>query len=91
MPATRGPRRRLIRERLDAVDVDNLNELLGSGPYRLIQARIEKVIAEAIEELVRPTNEVVTATVRGKIEGLRLALDIPAILKQEADKGGEEP
>lgn len=56
--------------------------------YRLIQARIEAAIATKRAELEKDLGEAETQRVRGELRGLRLALEVPAILMREGEAGG---
>lgn len=64
-----------------------MTELRG---WQLIQQRIERTLGSKRGDLEQPHSEVETATLRGYIAGLKLAMEIPNILRREAGEGEGE-
>lgn len=71
------------RDRLDGIDAQHVGETLDTRGWRLIDARIRKTVDGKMRDLVRPSDQVATAHLRGFIEGLELALKVPDILIRE--------
>lgn len=69
---------------MDYVDVEALQGMLESRGWQLYMERVDKTLQLDLEELTAQRSETETATIRGKITGLRLARTIPAILLREA-------
>lgn len=72
------------KNKLDGVDLANLRALLESPAWQLVSERVLKTLVTETEDLVRPHDAVETATIRGRIAGLRLGLSVPKILVDEA-------
>lgn len=70
--------------KLDGVDAEHLREVLDSPGWQLIKQRLMKTLEGKMRDLVRPQNEVETATLRGAIQSLELAIKVPEILVQES-------
>lgn len=77
------------REKLDGLDAEEIAQTLGSHGFRLIHARLWRTLDVLLADLERHHSEVETATIRGTITGLRLALGIPDILMDEAKEGSK--
>ena len=77
-------------QRLDGVDADHLTQTVASEGWQLIRQRIERTLELKQGELEQPLDPVRTATVRGEIAGLKLALTVPEILTAEAKRNHEE-
>ncbi len=75
------------KTKLDRVDADQIQQTLASPGWQFIRQRIERAVLLKVSELRKPLDPVQTATVRGEIEGLELALAVPEILRAEAAKG----
>lgn len=69
----------------DSAELDALREMERSPGYQLVLARIHEEIARRRDNLEADLNERQTACERGQILGLRTALSIPEILKQEIE------
>lgn len=78
------------QQRLDPIDLDNLEEMTSSGVYKLCEKRLDQVIQQQVAQLVEPHTEAETAMIRGVIKGLRIAQDIPKILRIEASRGEQQ-
>lgn len=76
------------KPKLDGIDADHIGRVLDSRGWQLIKQRIEKALAMRIDELQGDLDALKTAEVRGVIQGLKLALQIPNILKGEANTHG---
>lgn len=78
---------------LDGIDAEQVQRTTQSRGWQLITERLNKTLAGMVTDLERPHSEVDTATIRGTIAGLRLALGVPKILmvegntKREVDNG----
>lgn len=78
----------MARDRgLDAIDAQRVAELLDTRAWQLISSRIERIQHAKIRELVRPSDAVTTATLRGYIEALETVLRVPSILIEEGNNG----
>ena len=77
------------KKRLYPSDAELVRETLASQGWQLIRERIERAAAIKASELLQPLDQVKTATLRGEVAGLKLALEIPAIVMQEA-KGASD-
>ena len=78
------------KRKLDRVDADQIEQTLASAGWQFIRQRIERTVAVKVDEVLAPLDPVKTAHVRGVIEGLKVALAVPEILKAEASKKAEE-
>lgn len=79
-------------DRLDGIDADHVSTVLRSPGWQLIRQRIERTVQLKVDEVLAPLDPVKTAEVRGMIQGLKLALGVPAILQAEAsaNRGGKD-
>lgn len=77
------------RDRLDALDSELIKETEETRGWQLIRRRLLEVHAKKLGELVQPQTEIETATTRGFISGVALALKVPAILIAEGKLMGE--
>jgi len=71
-------------QRLHPSDAESIGLMLRSDAWQLFQQRIERAMFLKAEELLQPLDPVKTATVRGEVAGLKLALKVPEILMTEA-------
>jgi hypothetical protein len=78
------------RDRVDLVDAELIDEMLHSPGWQLTAERIAETIGTQMKALVQPQTEIETATVRGFINGLQLALSVPKILKSEAKESARK-
>ena len=78
------------REKLDRVDVDHVDQTVRSRGWQLIRQRIERTLEQKRVELEHDAGEVATAKLRGFIEGMKLALEIPKMLMQDGKEGGKQ-
>jgi hypothetical protein len=78
------PQRKRRADKLDGIDADHVSTVLRSAGWQLIWQRIERTIESKVAEVLQPLDPVKTAEVRGMIQGLKLALGVPAILQAEA-------
>lgn len=69
--------------KLDSIDAEHIQEVLDSAGWQLIKQRLMKTLDGKMRDLVRPQLEIETATLRGAISSLELALKVPEILIQE--------
>ena len=83
------PRKRRS-DRLDGIDAEHVRQTCESPGWQLIRQRIERTTSLKVTELLQPLDPVKTAKVRGMIEALNLALDIPRILQQEAKENRKD-
>lgn len=72
------------RDRVDLVDAELVEEMLHSAGWQLTAQRIRKAVDDVVQRLIACDNEAESARLRGEIAGLRLALLVPTILKNEA-------
>ena len=72
------------KHKLDRVDADQIEQTLASAGWQFIQQRIERTVRVKTDEVLAPLDPVKTEHVRGVIEGLKIALAVPEILKAEA-------
>jgi hypothetical protein len=77
-------------DRVDLVDAELVEEMLGSRGWQLVQQRIAETVATQMRALVQPQTEIETATLRGFIAGLQLAASVPKILQGEAKNDAKE-
>jgi len=75
-------------EPLDSADLDALRELEQSPGYILVMERIFETIKKKRDDLERIDSR--GDLLRGELSGLRLALNIPAILKEEIKNSVKE-
>lgn len=78
------------RERLDGIDSQHVSDTLDTRGWQLIRQRLERTRDLKIRELVKPSDAVTTAQLRGLIEGLGIALRVPEILMAEGKKGARD-
>lgn len=84
MPAKKSPH-------LDSIDLEQIEHMLDTRSWQLFVERMQRTIAAKMEQLTRDSEEIKTSLLRGEIEGLRIALSIPAILvKENRDRKSEE-
>jgi len=69
----------------DASDLDAIQTLIHSAGYRILRQRELDTIERLRNDLERPVPVQATAELRGRISGLRLALDLPNILQAEIE------
>lgn len=69
---------------LDNGDLDSIREVRQMQGHKLILLRTSDTISREIEGLVQFGSVDKTDFIRGKIAGLRTALEIPQILEDEA-------
>lgn len=74
------------RDKLDGVDAEHIRQTAETFGWQLIRERLLRTVAGKVEELKRPLDAIQTATARGMIEGLELALNVPRILEAEGEK-----
>lgn len=74
------------RDKLDGIDIDDIEQTTSSRGWQLIRQRIERTLAGKRAELEHDADSVATAKLRGFIEGLGLAMKVPAILVKEAQE-----
>jgi hypothetical protein len=72
-----------MKPKLDAGDLEDLQDTLRSPGYGQIREHLERVIAATMRELVKPSAAERTAQLRGQIEGLQVALDVPGELLRQ--------
>jgi hypothetical protein len=72
------------KHKLDRLDAAEIEQTLASPGWQFIQQRIERTIQQKVDEVLAPLDPVKTAQLRGAIEGLKIALRVPEILKAEA-------
>jgi hypothetical protein len=77
-------------ETLEASDLDALLELEQHAGYTLMQDRIWQTIEQKRNDLERETDPGRLAQRQGEIAGLRLALNVPGILKAEIKTAVEQ-
>jgi hypothetical protein len=75
------------REKLDRVDADLIEQVVQSRGWQLIRQRVEHEIERERTALEQPGPETETAWRRGKLAGLRDALQIPKLLMAEGERG----
>ena len=80
----------MAREELDAIDAQEVAELLDTRAWQLISRRIERITTGKARELERPSDAVNTAHLRGYIEALRTVLRVPSILIAEGQEGSRD-
>lgn len=73
-------------ESLDAIDAEHIEETLASPGWYWIKFALEEARDVKMRDLVRPHTEVETATLRGSIEALNRAIELPQALMAEARK-----
>lgn len=78
------------KDKLDPVDADHIRRVTESRGWQLIRQRVERTLELKVAELQQPLDPVKTAEVRGMIQGLRLALDVPRILRAEGKEVNED-
>lgn len=78
------------RDRVDLVDAELIEETLRSRGWQLIEQRIAETVAAQMRALIQPQTEIETATLRGLISGLQLAVSVPKILKNEAKESARK-
>ncbi len=78
--------RRKDPAQIDAVDAEQIQEMLDSPGWQWIKLALEMKQQEKMRDLVRPHTEVQTATLRGEIDALGIAAAMPQVLIAEARK-----
>ena len=76
-------------EQLDALDSELIQETLGSLGWQLIKQGLENMRNAKIRDLVRPCSEMETAQLRGAIEAIESAINLPSTLMKQI-KNGEQ-
>ncbi len=76
-----------FRDILDAVDAEQIQEMLESPGWRLVKHGLEVFRDIKMRDLVRQHTEVETATLRGAIEAVERAIAMPNAMIAEARKG----
>lgn len=71
--------------KVSAIDLAHLEQTLVTAGYALIVRKIEAITALATTDAIKAKTWEETLTARGKMEGLKLALLAPAILKEEIE------
>ncbi len=74
------------RRKLDRLDAESMHETVQTRGWKLYKARILGARDKRIRSLLNAQTEIETATTRGFIEALDIALKIPDILIHEADR-----
>jgi len=70
---------------LDSTDLDNIRELRALPGYSLVFIRTTDEIKRLQIKLEHPQTEQDSNILRGELAGLRLSLEIPQILEDEAN------
>lgn len=76
------------KEKLDSLDAERVEETIRTPGWQLIGERIAVELQRHRLALENPQTEAETATLRGRIAGLKTALEVPGILMRE---GKENP
>jgi hypothetical protein len=67
----------------DAVDAEQLEELVRSAAYAAIARRYRKMYEGKLRDLTKPVDALATAELRGFLAGIEACERVPAILKAE--------
>lgn len=70
-------------EKADSIDLEHLGQTVATHGYELILARQKQMIENWVAQLLSEQDLCVIYRLQGKIDGLRRALDVPAILAKE--------
>jgi len=73
----------MMKQKPDSGDLEELQDAIRSRGYGQIREHIGRVIEASMRELVKRSDAHRTAQLRGQIEGLQTALDIPAELLRQ--------
>ncbi len=70
-------------KRYDADDPQAVDELVKTRAYGLLKAFLERSVTNARTQLEQSLSAEETATLRGKIQALKEALDLPNLVKRD--------
>lgn len=76
---------------LQPEDAEAIQETCATPGHHLIENRLRETIKREQSALEMPSDEMTTNIRRGKIAGLRIALDLPQILEDEAKEKHGRP
>lgn len=74
----------------DSGDLDALDLLIASHGYHLLAARLERMKAQYVVQLIQPSSPEETAKLRGAIAAVDVMIELPKTLKREIRKNMTE-
>jgi len=72
-----------IRQKPDAIDLEHLQQTVGTRGFQLIDTRVQDMLATARASLETQADPHDFYRAQGRVEALRRVLELPAILAKE--------